>query len=48
MPQSNRPKLDMGDRFPLLTISLADGKSIKLPDDLQAPQTILLLYRGKW
>ena len=48
MAQTSTPKLDMGDRFPSLQISLLGGKSLSLPDDLNTEQTILLLYRGKW
>ena len=48
MAQTNTPKLDMGDQFPSLQISMLGGETFTFPDDLNTEQTILLLYRGKW
>jgi len=48
MAQTDTPKLDAGDRFPQMTISLLDGSQLTLPDDLSAEFTIFLGYRGKW
>lgn len=48
MAQTDTPKLDMGDQFPPMTISLLDGSTMALPDDLNADFTVFLGYRGKW
>lgn len=41
-------KLRSGDRIPTLTLKLIDGSSLTLPDDLDSPKTLLLVYRGYW
>lgn len=41
-------KLGTGDQFPNLSLSLVDGTSVTLPDDLEAPYTVFLIYRGHW
>jgi hypothetical protein len=33
-PKDHMTVLDLGDRFPTVTINLADGKTIKLPEAL--------------
>ena len=48
MAQTSTPKLDGGDPFPAMTIQIADGDPINLPDDLTSDYTIFLGYRGKW
>ncbi len=48
MAQTATPKLDQGDLFPGMTISLLDGSRLTLPDDLNADFTVFLGYRGKW
>jgi len=48
MAQTGSPKLDVGDRFPTMTISLLNGDSVTLPDKLDAEFTVFLGYRGKW
>ncbi len=48
MAQTDTPKLDAGDHFPTMMISLLDGGSVTLPDDLDADFTVFLGYRGKW
>jgi len=48
MAQTNTPKLDAGERFPMLAVNLVDGRLLKLPDDLSADFTVVLGYRGKW
>jgi len=48
MAQTDTPKLDLGDHFPQMAISLLSGDSLTLPDDLSADSTVLLIYRGKW
>lgn len=41
-------KLGTGDQFPKLSLSLIDGTSVTLPDDLEATYTVFLIYRGHW
>ena len=41
-------KLNLLDRFPKLTLALAGGGSLTLPDDLQTPYAVVLFYRGHW
>ncbi|HRJ40616.1 MAG: hypothetical protein KJZ86_11365 [Caldilineaceae bacterium] len=48
MAQTDARKLDQGDRFPPMTISLLDGSVLALPDGLNADFTVFLGYRGKW
>lgn len=48
MAQTTTPKLDMGDRFPTLSLTMVGENILTLPNDLTANQTILLIYRGKW
>jgi peroxiredoxin len=42
------PKLNTGDAFPKLTLSLTDGGKLELPDGLDARYRIVLFYRGHW
>lgn len=41
-------KLGIGDTFPKVTINLADGGTLELPDGLDAKYRIVLFYRGHW
>ena len=41
-------KLNLLDRFPRLTLELAGGGSLTLPDDLETPYAVVLFYRGHW
>ena len=41
-------KLSTGDPFPRLTLKLVDGRSLELPDGLDAKYKIVLFYRGHW
>ena len=41
-------KLDTGDVFPSLTLTLPDGKNLTVPDDLDARYKVILFYRGHW
>ena len=41
-------KLNAGDRFPNLTLQLADGGTLQLPDGLDARYKVILFYRGHW
>ena len=45
MAQSETQKLDAGNPFPGLTISLVGGGSLSLPTQ---QWTVLLFYRGNW
>jgi len=41
-------KLNTGDIFPKLTLDLADGTKLDLPDGLDARYKVILFYRGHW
>ena len=41
-------KLHGGDEFPSVSLKIAGGGTVNLPDDLEAPMTIVLFYRGHW
>jgi peroxiredoxin len=41
-------KLNTGDAFPKLTLNLADGGRLELPDGLDARYKVILFYRGHW
>ena len=41
-------KLDMGDKFPNLTLNLVGGGTLSVPDDLGSDYTVILFYRGHW
>jgi peroxiredoxin len=41
-------KLQQGDRFPSLTLKLADGTTIRLPDEMPTRYAAVLFYRGHW
>jgi peroxiredoxin len=40
--------LHPGDRFPLLTVALTGGGTLRLPDDLAGHFSVILFYRGSW
>lgn len=42
------PLLDAGDPFPTLELTLTDGTSLALPDDLPRPYGVVLVNRGAW
>ncbi len=42
------PQLVPGDEFPSLTVRLAGGGEITIPDDLGMTTAVLLFYRGHW
>ncbi|MEE3290089.1 MAG: hypothetical protein VX206_05080 [Pseudomonadota bacterium] len=44
MPQ----KLNPGELFPSLNLSLLGGGSLNMPEDLSGPMTLALFYRGHW
>jgi len=37
-----------GDQFPALTVALAGGGTLRLPDDMVGHFGVILLYRGSW
>jgi peroxiredoxin len=41
-------KLNTGDAFPRMTLQLADGGALELPDGLDAKYKVILFYRGHW
>ncbi len=41
-------KLNLLDAFPGMTLSLAGGGTVTLPDDIATPYAVLLFYRGHW
>ncbi|MEQ1772763.1 MAG: hypothetical protein ABL891_03175 [Burkholderiales bacterium] len=48
MTSSTGPRLDSGSRFPQMTLSLAGGESLALPDDWAGHAGAVLFYRGHW
>ncbi len=41
-------KLKLLDSFPSITLSVAGGGTLTLPEDVETPYAILLFYRGHW
>ncbi len=41
-------KLQQGERFPTLTLKLAGGGTLTLPDQMPSRYVALLFYRGHW
>ena len=41
-------KLDAGDAFPSTRLQLLDGKTLRVPDDLESDYAVVLFYRGHW
>ena len=41
-------KLGTGASFPELKLTLLGGESLSLPQDLDSPVTVFLVYRGHW
>ena len=41
-------KLDAGAQFPALTLDLVDGRKVTLPDGIDTPYAVVLMYRGHW
>ena len=40
--------LKNGDKFPAFPIETADGRTLRLPDDLAGSYGVVLFYRGSW
>lgn len=41
-------KLNEGDTFPTMRLTLTDGRQVTLPDDLDKDFTVVLFFRGQW
>ena len=41
-------KLQQGDRFPSMTLTLVDGTMVTLPEDIPNRYAAVLFYRGHW
>lgn len=41
-------KLNTGDTFPKVSLSLTDGATLTVPNDLDARYKVILFYRGHW
>ena len=41
-------KLQQGDRFPSITLNLAGGGQLNLPQDMTGRYAAVLFYRGHW
>lgn len=41
-------KLTGGDTFPRMTLSIAGGGAITLPDAIDTRYAVVLFYRGHW
>ncbi len=41
-------KLNAGDPFPKLTLQLADGGKLDLPEGIDSKYKVILFYRGHW
>ena len=48
MAQADTKKLDSGDRFPEIQLSLIDGGSLSLPVETEGRWTIFIVNRGHW
>jgi hypothetical protein len=41
-------KLNSGDDFPGISLNIAGGGTLNLPDDISTKFAIVLFYRGHW
>jgi hypothetical protein len=41
-------KLNTGDLFPRMALTLVDGGTLELPAGLDARYKVILFYRGHW
>lgn len=48
MAQAVNRKLDIGDKFPDMDLSLISGKIITIPGMLKGKWGVFLVYRGHW
>jgi peroxiredoxin len=45
---TDKTLLHPGDQFPALTLALAGGGTLRVPDDLADHFSVILFYRGSW
>jgi len=45
---TDQTRLQPGDPFPALTLALAGGRTLRLPDALAGHFGVILFYRGSW
>ena len=45
---TQKAPLHPGDPFPALTVALAEGRTLRLPDALAGHYGVVLFYRGSW
>ncbi|MDP6422143.1 MAG: hypothetical protein QF477_09810 [SAR202 cluster bacterium] len=41
-------KLQQGDRLPSITLTLTNGETLRLPEEMPSRYVALLFYRGHW
>ena len=41
-------KLGIGDKFPEVTLTLTNGLTLNIPEDVNSDYNIVLFYRGHW
>jgi hypothetical protein len=41
-------KLNLLDTFPSISLEIAGGGPLRLPEDIETPYAILLFFRGHW
>jgi hypothetical protein len=41
-------KLNPGELFPSLSLHIAGGENLTLPDDIVSTMALVLFYRGHW
>jgi peroxiredoxin len=41
-------QINPGDPFPAFNVSLADGRTLNLPGDLEGEYAVIIYYRGIW
>ena len=41
-------KLNPGELFPSLSLNIAGGEKLTLPDDIVSTMALVLFYRGHW
>jgi len=41
-------KLNTGDAFPSLTLTISDGTTLQVPQDMGSGYKVILFYRGHW
>jgi peroxiredoxin len=41
-------QLNPGDPFPDYTVRLTDGRTLRIPEELQGEYAVIIFYRGIW